>query len=142
MAKLLVLSTALAICLSGLPSASAHHAFAMFDSSKREVITGTVERFAWTNPHVWLYLKVPDEDGAAGVEWNLEGPAIRTMAERGWKRSSLQPGDSVTLVVHPRVDGDPGGHMIAAQLSDGSILQVRGPAPEFEASGETEAVTE
>ena len=39
--------------------ASAHHSFAMFDRSVEKVVTGTVVRWAFNNPHSWLYVRIP-----------------------------------------------------------------------------------
>ena len=35
---------------------SAHHSFAIFDQTKTVTIKGVVSRFAWTNPHVAIYV--------------------------------------------------------------------------------------
>jgi transcriptional regulator with XRE-family HTH domain len=40
---------------------SAHHAFAAeYDENKPVTVSGTVTRFEWTNPHVWLYVDGKD----------------------------------------------------------------------------------
>ena len=40
---------------------SAHHAFASeYDENKRVAVSGTVTRFEWTNPHVWLHVDGKD----------------------------------------------------------------------------------
>ena len=52
--------------------ALAHHAFsAEFDSSQPITIKGNVTRIAWTNPHVWVYMNVEDENGKL-VNWGFE----------------------------------------------------------------------
>ncbi len=51
------------------PSASsaaafAHHAYtAEFDTTKPIKLTGVLTKLEWTNPHIWLYLDVKDENG-------------------------------------------------------------------------------
>ena len=53
-------------------SVAAHHAFAAeFDANKPVTIRGNVTRIAWTNPHVWIYLNVKDEQGNL-VNWGFE----------------------------------------------------------------------
>lgn len=119
-------------CLLGPQLASAHHAFSMFDSSQEVTISGTVESLAWTNPHVWLYVSVPSEDGGSDVSWGFEATAIRSMRTAGWDRTSLEPGDPVTVTMNPRKDGEPGGSMIRVELPDGSVLASRGERPSAE----------
>ena len=98
----------------------------MFDDSRVATLSGTVESLSWTNPHVWLYITVPSEEGQSEIEWGFECPAIRTMKEHGWSRTSLKPGDSVTVFAHPRKDGMPRGALVTVRLPDGSILTTRG----------------
>ena len=43
--------------------AEAHHSFAMFDREQEIVKTGTVVRWAFNNPHSWLYMNVKNADG-------------------------------------------------------------------------------
>lgn len=99
---------------------SAHHAFSAFDADQEITVTGTVKEWSWRNPHVWLWVMVPDESSGADVEWGFEATSIRHMADRGWTRSSLKPGDAVTVVLHPRRDGMPGGAFVSLKLLNGS----------------------
>ena len=43
--------------------ASAHHSQSMFDTSKEIVIEGTVSRFDWVNPHMYLVVATTGPDG-------------------------------------------------------------------------------
>jgi Family of unknown function (DUF6152) len=49
----LLTAAAFASALLGAP-ASAHHSQSMFDTTKEIVIEGTVARFDWVNPHMYL----------------------------------------------------------------------------------------
>ena len=64
------LLTAAAVLLLAAPAA-AHHSFAMFDSTNKTTITGTVTRFEWTNPHVFIELDVPGSNGEV-KHWSVE----------------------------------------------------------------------
>ena len=107
--------------------AVAHHSFAMFDSTKDLTLEGTVKGFDWTNPHMWLYVMVPQAAGQA-VEYPLEMMAVQGAVRLGWKPDSVKPGDKVTFEFHPLRDGHPGGQLISVVLSDGKKLMVIGNA--------------
>ncbi|HEY9182403.1 MAG TPA: DUF6152 family protein, partial [Gammaproteobacteria bacterium] len=60
----------------GLPSlltgiAAAHHSTAEFDYTKQLTIQGKVKEVQWTNPHSYIQLLVPGDDGKP-VEWSVE----------------------------------------------------------------------
>ena len=101
----------------------AHHSFAMFDSTKNLTLAGTVKNFEWTNPHMWLYVMVPQVNGAP-VEYPLEMMAVQGAVRLGWKPDSVKPGDKVTFEYHPLRDGHPGGQLIGITLADGRKLAV------------------
>ena len=119
--KIKTLVIAAAVAASGLAApAFAHHSFAMFDSSKQVTLVGTVKEFQWTNPHTWVQLNVPTSGKV--VEWSIEGGSPNGLARRGWKSSSLKPGDKVTIVVSPMKDGSNGGSLKTVTLADGKVL--------------------
>ena len=87
--------------------ALAHHSFAaFFDPTKTVSITGTVTDFRFTNPHGTITLEVKGEDGKVHV-WKAETDAPVVLMRRGWRKSSLKPGDIVTLTGWPSRDGKP-----------------------------------
>ena len=76
---------------------SAHHNFlAQFDPEQPVQITGTVTRLALTNPHARLYIEAVNENGDT-VEWDFELASVSALFRRGWKRDSIQTGDTVTV---------------------------------------------
>lgn len=98
--KHLIKPLALTVCatlLAMATHANAHHSFAAeFDSSKPITIRGKVTRIAWTNPHVWIYLNVPDEEGKL-VNWGFEMGAPQQVRGRGWDRDTLKTGDEIIV---------------------------------------------
>lgn len=116
--KFRLLPTTLLLALAALP-AGAHHSFAMFDLEKDVTLQGVVKEFQWTNPHSWIQLMVTDAEGRQ-VEWSLEGGSPGVLSRGGWKRTSLQPGDKVTVVIYPLRDGKPGGSFLEVTRADGS----------------------
>ena len=51
-----------ATALLGAP-ASAHHSQSMFDTSQEILVKGTVARFDWVNPHMYLIVETEGPDG-------------------------------------------------------------------------------
>jgi hypothetical protein len=62
---------------------SAHHSFAMFDQTQKVEFTGFVSEVQWTNPHVWIMVDVPQDDGTA-VQWGVEFTSRVHLTRRGF----------------------------------------------------------
>src|SRR3990167_6181640 len=85
------------LVLLSAASVSAHHSFAAeFDGTKPVVLTGTVTKVEWRNPHIWVYLDVKDADGAI-TPWQCEGSAPNNLTRQGWSRETLQQGQEITI---------------------------------------------
>jgi len=106
-------------------TARAHHSFAPFDLTMEKTITGTVSRFEWTNPHSWIWVDVPNDKGGVDA-WAVEGMSPNYLARRGWSKSTLKPGEKITISVRPLKSGDKGGMFVRATLSDGRVLTQSG----------------
>jgi hypothetical protein len=102
--------------------AAAHHSFAMFDMQKDLTIVGTVTEFKWTNPHAFMHFDVAGDGGAAS-NWAIEMTSPNNLIKGGWRRSSLKPGDKVTVTYHPLVNGRQGGALVRVKLVDGTVLE-------------------
>jgi Family of unknown function (DUF6152) len=107
----------------------AHHSFAPFDMTSEKTITGIVNRFEWTNPHSWIWVDVPNDKGGVDT-WGIEGMSPNYLARRGWSKTSLKPGEKVTVVVRPMRNGQNGGMFVRATLADGRTLVQTGEAKE------------
>jgi hypothetical protein len=76
---------------------TAHHSFeAEFSRDLPVEITGRVTRVEWMNPHARFYVDEVQEDGTV-VNWNFELSSPNVLMRRGWRRDSLQEGDTVTV---------------------------------------------
>ena len=115
--SLFVLAAAL---LQAKPALS-HHSNVLYEVTKVVTITGTVKEFRWVNPHTWLYMTVDDGKGGK-VEWKVEGRAPGILRRAGWKTTSLNPGDTVTVDMSPAKDGTHVGIIARVTKADGSIL--------------------
>jgi hypothetical protein len=107
------------LLISGV--AFAHHSGVMFDRDKEVTVKGAVKQFAFVNPHVSILISVTDEKGAT-ADWSFEAASVRGLVSSGWRKSSLHPGDVVTLVGHPIKDGRRAAQLVRAILSDGTVL--------------------
>jgi len=109
------------VLLTTASAALAHHSFAVFDRTKKVALTGTVKDFQWTNPHAWIQVDVPGDKGQT-TEWGVECGSPNMMARTGWKKTTLKPGDRITVVVNPLLDGRTNGSLVTATLADGTVL--------------------
>ena len=119
----LLLFTALLISAG----AHSHHSAVAFDKEKTVVVTGTVTRLIWRNPHVALEMEVPDDDGEKTV-WKIEGNPPRQWISNGVRRDSINSGETLTVRVNPLKSGEPGGLVQGLTLADGTSFGMEGYA--------------
>src|SRR5262249_26395265 len=119
--KTAVLSLALAAVLLSARPAQSHHSNVLYEVTKVVTITGVVKEFRWVNPHTWLYVTIDDGRGGK-TEWKVEGRAPGILRRAGWKTTSLQPGDTVTVDMSPAKDGTHVGIIARVTKADGTIL--------------------
>jgi hypothetical protein len=112
---------AFAVALLWVSAVDAHHSFTQFDRETELVKTGTIVRWAFNNPHSWLYVNVPNDDGTETL-WSFEGSAPVGLIRRGITGSTFEPGSELTFMFCPMVDGRPGGHLGWARLADGTYV--------------------
>jgi hypothetical protein len=87
----------------------AHHGTNIsYDQTTTVTLTGVVTEFRLANPHSQLYFDVTDEAGTL-VHWagELNSPGI--LRRIGWTPDVMEPGDEVTLSLHPSKAGTPVG---------------------------------
>jgi hypothetical protein len=101
--------------------AVAHHSFSMFDMTQDVVLQGEVKEFQWTNPHIWVQVLVKGASGKQ-VEWSVEGGSPSILSRQGWTKRSLNPGDAITVTLHPLRDGSQGGSLVKVVLADGTVV--------------------
>jgi hypothetical protein len=117
--------TAIGLFLQAGPS-TAHHSYAMFADDKTVTLTGTVKEFQYTNPHSWLLVDVPQDDGTMQT-WGFEAEGPSTLMRAGIPKSALPPGMKVTVTARPMKDGRPAGAWMKLVTEDGKTLVPRPP---------------
>lgn len=114
----LVLATAFGLMLAAVP-ALAHHSFnAQYDRAKPITLTGTVTKVDWINPHARFFLDVKDPSGKV-VNWELELSAPAMLMRRGWTKTSLKIGETITVNASLAKDGSKLANATTVTLADG-----------------------
>jgi Family of unknown function (DUF6152) len=119
----LTLAVAVGIALAAAPML-AHHSRAMFDMGKNITYRGVVEEYRWQNPHSHIVVRV----GAGAADrstvgtWTVEASALNIMTSRGWTPRTYKPGDPITVVAHPNMDGSNLVLLFYAIKADGTRL--------------------
>lgn len=112
----------LAAALVTMQPSQAHHSPAAFDGEAVVSVTGTVTRFDFRNPHVYIYMESVDDTGSA-VSWEIESDWMTELRRLGWSADSLEPGDEIVVQAHPA--RDPARHymnLISLEKQDGTVL--------------------
>jgi hypothetical protein len=101
---------------------AAHHSTAMFEWGKElEMKDVVVEKWEWTNPHTFLYVRAKDSNGVER-RWALEGMSPNHLVRYGWGKNSVVPGDKVDLTYYKLRDGRRGGFNVTITKSGGKKL--------------------
>ena len=101
----------------------AHHGNAAYDAKNPVTLKGTVTEFEWANPHVQIFFDVKDSSGKV-QQWIAEGISSVSMARGGWTRSSLKPGDQITIVGNVSKNGSKTMRLSKVVLPNGKALTV------------------
>jgi hypothetical protein len=104
--------------------AIAHHSMSMYNRSRDATFKATITDFNWANPHSLITFTVTDERGNS-EKWVAEGPGPNRLANHGWSKDSLKPGDQVTIVGNPNKDGSPTMRFERVIFANGEQLEAR-----------------
>jgi hypothetical protein len=110
-----------AVVILSAVSVYAHHSqAAQYDTSKQVKIEGTLVQFQFRNPHTFIQVEAPDEDGTK-VRWSIEWGGVGQLNGQGVTRTTLKYGDPVIITANPsRTPNDHKLHMLTLKrTSDG-----------------------
>ena len=99
----------------------AHHGASEYDMTRIVTLSATVKELQFTNPHTLLTFTVKDDSGKS-IEWEGELPSPNLLSRRGWSRSTLKPGDQVTIIGAPAKNGEKGLQVKKLVFPDGHEL--------------------
>jgi hypothetical protein len=120
--RLPILIAAFAALLMTSGTMFAHHGSGVsYDTSKMMTAEGTVTEFQWRNPHVYVMYDVKDAQGNI-VNWGAETHApVVCENQDGWSKSTLKPGDKITISIFPSKIGTPRG-LLAKIVLNGKVI--------------------
>jgi hypothetical protein len=88
-------------------TATAHHSFSVqYDDTKPVTIQGLLTKVEWTNPHVYFYLDVRNQQNEV-TPWAFEMVAPIVLERRGWTRNTLSIGEIIEVEGFLARDGTP-----------------------------------
>ena len=73
------------------------------------------------NPHTEVRVDVTDASGHR-VSWMCEAGSLNFLVRRGWTKSSMKPGDVITVMGNPLKTGAPNLRLTKVVLPDGKEL--------------------
>ena len=124
--RILVLAlVTLSLLAASVGPIAAHHSTVPFDTTKQTTLTGIVKEFDWTNPHTWIWLNVPNDKGGTDL-WGVEGMSPNYLGRRGWTKSTIKPGEKITIVGRPMKDGSKAAMFMSATLANGKVMTQSG----------------
>lgn len=110
--------------LTPVASYAHHNQFQGFDPEREQVVAGTVERFAWQNPHAYIY--VASREGTEARSWRIETLSIAFMRRMGWGPDTIRAGDNVTITINPsRTEGRATGWLLDIAVDGRDVPSLR-----------------
>ena len=87
--------------LGSAVTAYAHHSFAStYDETKKVQVEGKLVQFLFRNPHSFVHVMAPDENGVM-QRWAIEWGGAGQLGGQGVTRQTLKPGDVVVITGNP-----------------------------------------
>ena len=104
-------------------AAFAHHGGAAYEPQPKK-FEATVTEFRFINPHALIFFDSTDADGKV-IHWACEAVDPASMERHGWSKTSLRPGDHVTIYGRAAKSGAPIMALVKLVLANGQELEAR-----------------
>lgn len=98
--KLALLLVAAGAFLAGSRAYAHHSLSATYYADKEVKLDGKIVEFLFRNPHSFLQIEAPDENGMM-QRWSLEWRSSGQLGQQGIKRNTLKIGDEVVITMNP-----------------------------------------
>lgn len=116
---------ALAVLVLFHAEVQGHHSGSAYDRTVQASIQGTIVRYDWSNPHVYLWVE-EETDGGERITWEIEGFPPAILRRLGWSRDEVEVGDRVTIGGNPGRDPEQGILMMTSLAkTDDAELSMR-----------------
>jgi len=113
----------LATIVSISSSAFAHHGAAAYDMSAPVVLKGAVvTQYRWINPHPLIVVDWKDDKGE-NQHWTTEMGSTPASELIGWSRTTLKPGDVISIYIWRSKTGVNVGRLNKVILADGTTMR-------------------
>ena len=87
--------------LLGGTAAYAHHSYAAtYDTTKEVKLQGKLVQFVFRNPHAYVHVEAPDQDGKT-QRWAIEWSGTTQLGAAGVNSQTLKVGDEIVVVARP-----------------------------------------
>jgi hypothetical protein len=102
-----IILLAIAASLLVATAAYSHHSYgANYDTSKEIKLQGKLVQFVFRNPHAFVQMQAPDQNGVT-QRWAIEWSGTTQLGAAGITHESLRAGDEIVVVARPsRVPGE------------------------------------
>jgi hypothetical protein len=101
------------VLVGAATAAQAHHSFtATYFEDRTVQIEGKLLQFMFRNPHSFVHVEAPDENGHM-QRWAVEWGGASQLTNQGLSNQTLHVGDVVTIVGNP--GRDPADHRLRMQ---------------------------
>ena len=105
----------------------AHHSFAVeFTAEKTITINGVVTEIWFRNPHVRYYVDIINNKNKI-ENWDVRTSSPSLLVRKGWTKTTIQVGDTISIIGHPGRDDRKLLSVISIKLPDGSSLGKKYP---------------
>jgi hypothetical protein len=101
----------------------AHHGAAAYNMKQPVVLkNAVVTQYRWINPHPLIVVDYKDDKGTT-QHWTTEMGSTPASELIGWSRTTLKPGDVITIYIWQSKTGQNVGRLNKVLLADGTLMR-------------------